>query len=393
MAASNTHNIVILGGSYSGMGAAHGLLKALPAMRKYAGKDFKVIIVSNSTHFWFSVGAPRAMLKPYPKDLMDSFIPISKGFSKYPSSDFEFVFGEITSIDTNAKDVLYKAKNENDEIAGATSNLHYDSLIIASGSRGPSPLFSLHGSHVATLEAYKDMHVKVPAAKSIFVMGGGSAGVETAGELGYLYGKNTKEPKDVTIYSGADRLLAGLQPHIGAKAEEILNGMGVKVVHKVRLESENVLPSGQTEVKFDNGETKNLDLLIVATGRQPYAPFLPSSISTDKRGRIESDAFLRVKDQESIYSTGDVSSVSPGGLIFVMFATPILVGNVVADLTGKGKAKEYKPMTEKDMQIVPLGPETGTGAIFGWRLPGFAVKMMKSKDMMWSKAMQNVMGS
>ena len=392
MTGSKVHNIVILGGSFSGIGAAHGLLKALPGMKKDTGKDFKVTMVSNSSHFWFSVAAPRAMIKPFPDDIMDSFVPISKGFSKYPSTDFEFIFGEITSLNSSGKIVEYKSKNETEELAPTPSQISYDTLLLATGSQGPSPLYSLHGSHVPTLDAYKDLHARVPKAKSVMIMGGGTAGTETAGEFGHLYGKNSKEPKELSIYSGTDRLLAGLQPKIGARAQEILDGMGVKTVHMTRLESSKVLPSGQTEAKLDNGETKIVDILIIATGRKANAPFLPSSIPTNRTGHVESDAFLRVPSVDSVYATGDVSSQSNGGLMFVHFGTPVLVGNMVADLSGKGKAKEYKPMTTKDMQIVPLGPQEGTGAIFGWKIPSFMVKMIKGKDMMISKAMETVMG-
>lgn len=98
---SNTHNIVILGASFAGIAVAHGLLKALPALIKDTKKSYKVTLMSNSTHFWWNVGAPRAMLKPYPNDNMDSFIPIEKGFKQYPSELYEFVHAEITGVETD----------------------------------------------------------------------------------------------------------------------------------------------------------------------------------------------------------------------------------------------------------------------------------------------------
>lgn len=392
MSEPTTHNIVILGGSFAGLPTAHGLLKALPAVKKATNKDYKVILVSNSSHFWFSVGAPRAMLKPFPNDIMDSFVPISKGFFKYPSSDFEFVFGDVTAVDTDSKNISYKAKNENDEVAERTSALRYDTLVIATGATGPSPLYSLHGSHVPTLNAYKDLHARVPGAKSVMVVGGGTAGVETAGELAYMYGKGTKEPKEIIIYSGAPRLLMGLQPGIGAKAENILESMGVQVVHGVRSESTTVLPSGQTEIKMNNGETKTVDVLIVATGRRPHAPFLPATIPVNDAGKIETDAYLRVPSLKGVYAVGDVSSQSNGTAMFVNFSTPVVIGNIVAELSDKGVGKEYKPLTTKDMALVPVGPQDGVGAVFGWKVPAWFVKMAKGKTMMFSQAVSTVMG-
>ena len=398
MASSNPHNIIVIGSSYAGLGIAHKLLKELPSLEKETGKKFKVTMMSNSTHFWFSVGAPRAMLKPYPKDIMDSFIPVSKGFSQYPSSAFDFVFAEVTSLDTSKREVLYKAKsqqNDREEVAPEISTRHYDTLVLATGSSGPSPLYSVHGSHLPTLNAYKDVQARLPDAKSIIVVGGGTAGTETAGELGHLHGKSTKSPKDITILSGNERLLTGLRPSIGAKAEEFLAKMGVKVVHNVKLESQTALPNGKTQVKLSDGETKEVDLLLVATGRKPVSGWLPASIPLSKSGQVECDDYMRVSSQKSTWVSGDLASISNGGLIYLQTMTPCLAGNIIADLKGKGQAamKPHKPMTTKEMQVVPVGPEKGVGAVMGWWMPSFAVTMLKGKNMFFPNAIKGVMGT
>lgn len=398
MASSSPHNIVILGGSFGGLSVAHKLLKELPGLEKATGKKFKVTMISNSTHFWFSVGAPRAMLKPYPKDLMDSFVPISKGFSQYPSTAFDFVFAEITSLDTSNRDVLYSVKsqqNGTEEVASETSRMHYDTLVLATGSKGPDPLYSLHGSHLPTLKAYKDVQSRLPAARSVMVVGGGSAGTETAGELGHLHGKSTKSPKDITILSGNKRLLPGLQPGIGAKAEGILTKMGVKVVHNVKLDSQSALPNGKTQVKLSNGETQEVDLLLVAVGRKPVSDWLPSSVPLNRSGQVECDGYMRVSSQPSTWVTGDLASISNGGLIYLQTMTPCLVGNIIAELKGKGQEamKPHKPLTTKEFQLVPLGPEKGVGAMFGWSMPGFAITMIKGKNMFFPRAEGEVMGT
>ena len=398
MASSDPHNIVILGGSYAGMGVAHKLLKDLPSLEKEAGKRFKVTMISNSTHFWFSVGAPRAMLRPYPKDIMDSFIPISKGFSQYPSSAFDFVFAEISSLETSKREVLYNLKsqqNETEEVASETSTMHYDTLVLATGSKGPDPLYSYHGSHLPTLNAYKDVQGRLPGANSVMVVGGGSAGTETAGELGYLHGKSTKSPKNITILSGNQRLLPALRASIGAKAEEFLTKMGVKVVHNVKLDSQTELPDGKTQVKLSNGETEEVDLLLVAVGRKPVSDWLPSSIPLTKSGQVECDGYMRVSSQPATWVTGDLASISNGGLIYLQTMTPCLAGNIIAELKGKGQEamKLHQPLTTKEMQFVPVGPEKGVGALFGWAAPSFMVTMVKGKNMFFPNAMKGVMGT
>ena len=384
---SDTHNIVILGGSYSGLAVAHGLLKALPDLKSQTGKSYKVTIITNSTHFWFSVGAPRAMFIPYPKDIMDSFIPIEKGFKQYPSGLFDLVHAEIIGVEAEKKTVLYKVKNEKEEPAPNTDTMSFDSLVIATGSKGPSPLYSYHGSHVPTLDAYKDVQSRLASVQSIMIVGGGTAGTETAGEIGHLHGKKTPSPKDITILSGHERLLKGLRPAIGQRAQEFLEGMGVKVEHNLKLTDSTDLRNGTTEVILSDGSTRKVDMLLVATGRKPASSYLSSSL-LDDQGRVVCDAYTRVPSLKNVWVTGDMAQNSPGGIMYIRFAVPITVGNIVAELSGKGKPKEYKPMTTKETQFVPIGPEYGVGAAFGWWIPSAVVRMLKSKTMFFPNAIK-----
>lgn len=384
---SDPHNIVILGGSYSGLAVAHGLLKALPGLKTQTGNSFKVTMITNSTHFWFSVGAPRAMFIPYPKDVMDSFIPIEKGFKQYPSGLFDLVHAEITGVDTEKKTVLYKLKSEKEETAPDISTIPFDSLVIATGSKGPSPLYSYHGSHVPTLDAYKDIQSRLPSAQSIMIVGGGTAGTETAGEIGHLHGKKTSSPKDITILSGHERLLKGLRPSIGQRAQEFLQGMGVKVEHNLKLTDSNDLGNGTTEVTLSDGSTRTVDMLLVATGRKPASSYLPSPL-LDDQGRVICDACTRVPSLKNVWVTGDLAQNSPGGILYIQFASPTTVGNIVAELGGKGKVKEYKPLTTKETQFVPVGPDYGVGAAFGWWIPSAVVRMVKGKTMFFPNAIK-----
>lgn len=384
---SNLHNIVILGGSFSGLAVAHGLLKALPSLNAQTGKSYKVTIITNSTHFWFSVGAPRAMFIPFPKDIMDSFIPIEQGFKQYAPDLFELVHAEITGLETEKRTVLYKLKNEKDETAPNTNTISFDSLVLATGSKGPSPLYSYHGSHVPTLDAYKDIQSRLPSTKTIMIIGGGTAGTETAGEIAHLHGKKTSSPKDITILSGHERLLKGLRPAIGQRAQEILQGMGVMVKHDLKLTDSEDLGNGTTKVILSDGSTRIVDMLLVATGRKPASSYLPSSL-LDDQGRVVCDDYTRVPSLQKVWVTGDMAQNSPGGLMYIQFAVPTTVGNIVAELGGKAKTKKYKPLTTKETQFVPIGPNYGVGAAFGWWVPSAVVKMVKAKNMFFPNAIK-----
>ena len=390
----STHDIVILGASYSALGAGHGILKQLPALAKKTGKSYKVTFITNSTHFWFSVGAPRAMLKQYPKDIMDSFIPVKTGFEQYPPELYEIMHAEITDLDTGKREASYKLKDDRDDFISDTKTIHFDTLLIATGSKGPSPLYSYHGSYLPTLQAYKDVQARLPKAETVVVVGGGSAGTETAGELGHLHGKKSSSPKDITILSGNSRLLPGLRPAIGKRAQEMLEEMGVKVEHNLRVRDSKDLGNGSTQITLSDGSSRTVDLLLMATGRKPASSWVPPSL-LDSDGKVTVDEYNRVPSVKGVFAGGDIASNSPGGIIFIKFSTPTLVNNILADLdvSGKQKMKPYKPFTTKETQVVPVGPDQGVGAAFGWWLPSMVVKMVKSKTFMFDQALKTVMGT
>ncbi|CAF9915757.1 MAG: hypothetical protein ALECFALPRED_010320 [Alectoria fallacina] len=219
------------------------------------------------------------------------------------------------------------------------------------------------------------------------IVGGGTAGTETAGEIGHLHGKKTSSPKDITILSGHERLLKSLRPSIGQRAQEFLQGMGVKVEHNIKLTDSNDLGNGTTEVTLSDGSTRTVDMLLVATGRKPASSYLPSSL-LDDQGRVICDAYTRVPSLKNVWVTGDLAQNSPGGIMYIQFASPTTVGNIVAELGGKGKIKEYKHLTTKETQFVPVGPDYGVGAAFGWWIPSAVVRMVKGKTMFFPNAIK-----
>jgi NADH dehydrogenase FAD-containing subunit len=170
-------NIVILGGSYAGVSTAHRILKQAAK----AG-PFKITLVSPNTHFYWSIASPRGLV---PGQLSDEklFQHIVAGFNQYPASQFEFILASAESLDVEAKKV---------GISGCTGNktLDYDFLVLATGShtKGDTPFKGL-GSTEATKDALHDIQARVKEAKTIVIAGAGVTGVETAGELGFEYGR------------------------------------------------------------------------------------------------------------------------------------------------------------------------------------------------------------
>lgn len=180
LASQTMTNVVIFGGSYAGVSTAHRILKQATRTA-----PFKITLVSPDTHFYWSMASPRGLV---PGQLTDEklFQPVASGFNKYPASQFEFILASAESLDVEAKKVRISGSSGDKE-------LDYDYLILATGSHteGGTPFKGL-GSTEATRDALHGLQARVKEAKTIVVAGAGVTGTETAGELGFEYGRLKK---------------------------------------------------------------------------------------------------------------------------------------------------------------------------------------------------------
>lgn len=174
-------NIVIVGGSFAGVGTAHRILKQ--AAKTLPSGSFKITLVSQDSHVYWNVASPRAIISGQLSD-DQIFQAIAPGFSQYPAGSFEFVLATATGLDVDNK-ALEVVDSE-----GNNKRIEYDYLLIGTGARAnPGAPFKSIGSTDKTKAALHEYQEKIKAAKKIVVVGAGPTGVEVAGELAYEYGQ------------------------------------------------------------------------------------------------------------------------------------------------------------------------------------------------------------
>ncbi|KAI9828123.1 MAG: hypothetical protein M1832_003650 [Thelocarpon impressellum] len=371
------HNIVVLGGSFAGLGVAHYLLRhTVPDLTAAArsGPTYKVIVVSTSTHLYWTVGAPRAIVGEKLLPLNKEFTPITDGFKGYPPGSFEFLHAEAIQLDPAKRTVSLKPLAASPD---APAVLDYGTLVIATGTTSTSALWSASGGHDKTLAAYKEVRAAIPTAESILVAGGGPAGVETAAELAFEFRKT----KDITLLSGSTKLLGGVKSDIGTPAEKVLRNLGATVRHNVRVSASRTLPSGKTQLTLSDGSSLTVDLFIDATGLRPSTSFLPGALR-DARGAVLTDeATLRVTGAgERVYALGSVASFSKGGLLDVWNPIPALAANLAYDVSAGAVGAERTYKSAAETMIVPVGRSKGVGVVYGWSVPSLVVWALKGRD-------------
>ncbi|MCJ1437498.1 hypothetical protein MMC27_006885 [Xylographa pallens] len=382
--ASNHHEFLILGANFAGVGTAHYLLRhTIPALLKLdATRTYHVTLVSPSTHFFWKIGAPRTLASPDLIPLSKVLLPVVDGFQEYSTDQYTIETGAAVGFNPEQRTVTVELPSKD------TKTLHYTTLIIATGTSSPSAVWTLNGSHENTINAMKELHTTLPSAKTILIAGGGPAGTETAGEIGSLYPK-----AQTTILSGTSRLLSRLSKATSHDVQVRLNKLGVEVIHDLRVTSVKKLDGGATELTFDNGTTRTVDVYIDSTGGKPNTSFLPKEWLNEQGQVLNDDKSLRltVPGSEGIYAIGDVGSYSHGGIMDVKAGVAPLCSSIAIDVAktiDPSKAGAFKQKNFKwipDTQFVPTGPKGGVGQLFGWRVPSLMVWAFKSRNFMVEK--------
>lgn len=390
------HNIVVVGGNIAGVPAAHYLIRHVLPRVNPANDDkpqYTVTLVSPSDHTFFKIGAPRALFSEDQSLLNKPFASIRDAFSHYNSLEFTFVQGEAVQLDETAKSISVKLTNDT-----KLTSIHYDSLVIATGTTSASPLWTLHGDHQITKDASTEIFKLLVQAQTILVAGGGPAGVETVGEIAYQYISSGKE---IILLSGGTRLLPRLKNQNAAKtAETKLAALNVKVIHQIKVSSSTKLSNGRTSLTLSDGTIRVVDVYIDATGGKPNTNFLPASwLDNSKRVVADKSTLRATQAPAGVYSIGDVASFSMGNIMDAGWVIPALGYSIWFDLhentdgwkghvpaiTTALKEKKYKQI-EVDMQVIPISPKGGVGVLFGWQIPNFLVWLIKSRTFMLESA-------
>lgn len=395
----STETILIIGGSYAGIGAAHFACRhVLSQLPKKEGVTYNVIMVNPSKDLYWRFAAPRACASKQMMPTNKVFFPIEPSFT-YAFPKFKFVQGTATHVDSAGQTVSVRT------ISGEQLTIPYAALVIATGFTTHSELFT-QTTDATDLEAtYDSFQAQLKNAKTVVIGGGGPVGVETAGEIAELLngrpGFFASAPKEVkakvTLICGDKKLLPILRPQIAQQAEQLLKGLGCDVTYNTRVVSaikEGEHDGGRIRVELSNSETIEADIYIDCTGSRPNTSFLPKEW-LDNRNKVACNPqTLRVEHESAgprVYAVGDVASYTRGGVLDMSDAIPVAMTNLRTDLiahfSGKppGGDRHYKPNL-KESQICPIGTQKGVGAFNGFKMPSQAIWLIKGRSYLLNMA-------
>lgn len=429
-------NVIILGASFGGLSCAHHFLDyTIDKLRTTnQAPSYRLILIGPSTHIYWNIGAPRALVAPGLIGHEEAFIAIEPGFHRHRGHQFTIIQGTATSMDATNRTITIECSNyeamkrahfiQPKELQKTANNLRasdlpriqtlsYHALICCTGTSAHSDLLSLHGEHLLTADALNKFHTQVGQAHSIVICGGGCSGVEVAGQLAtYLNFKHysffktrVKNPKQITLITGGDRCLPGLPDKVSLAAEKELKKLGVNIKHNVRVNKtvDWFDQTGATRIEFDDDTSMIADVYVACTGVYPNSSYAPESIKDGKGYILTNNQTMRVDVAgERVYAVGDVASYSQNYVMDVHPAVPVVMHNLLNDLLihelhlaspyggNDDRIAEFKDelyvQREKDSQLCPISKHGGVGILTGLVLPKVMVHALKGHDYRVCKA-------
>ncbi|MEM7095621.1 MAG: dihydrolipoyl dehydrogenase [Actinomycetota bacterium] len=183
--------------------------------------------------------------------------------------------------------------------ASGDVDLTADSVLIATGSAPRSlPGFDIDGQLVMTSDEFLSLD-RVPA--SVAVIGGGAIGCEFASLL-------TDLGSDVHLFEYLPNLVAGADIDCSKVLERSFKRRGMTVRTGIGVTGHEPQPTGGTRLSFGEGETVDVELIVMCVGRGPVTRGLglaATAVGVDERGFVQVDQDLRTAEP-GVFAAGDV---------------------------------------------------------------------------------------
>jgi NADH dehydrogenase FAD-containing subunit len=193
---------------------------------------------------------------------------------------------------------------------GSGAEVRYDAVSFNTGSEVPMDLLDSTGADVFPVKPIENLLAarrKIREAGlgkkfRVIVVGGGSAAVEIAANLGHL-GRDTGKIGGITLVSRS-AVLGEFPEKARAQARGALARWGVETIEGIAVES---IDNGG--VRLEDGANLEGDMVFVAIGIRPSSLFRDSRLPTGKDGGLLVNDSLQCVDHPELFGGGDCVSL------------------------------------------------------------------------------------
>ncbi|TSC88819.1 MAG: hypothetical protein G01um10143_716 [Parcubacteria group bacterium Gr01-1014_3] len=384
--------IVILGAGFGGLHAAITIGKQL---RRYKLDDkYEVILVDRNdfqtyTPTLYEAATTSKETANY-LDLKSIItIPVQTAIKGLPVN---FIKGEITKLDLMNGDIHLAREDQEEQI-------RYEYLLLALGAEtnyfnikglkeNSLPLKTFYDS-IKIRDRVLELFAEKPHIK-IVIGGGGSTGVELAGEIRQWLGELKKELSPqcnaaVSIVDAGPRILGPFSERISRKATKRLTKLGVEIVNNSHIAK--VQPQLAT---LEDGKEIPFDLLVWTGGVKSSSLMETMPLKTEPKGRVvvenEMNCLPQTPDLKlygKVYGIGDAicfmnpktGKAMPGVARAAISQATIAAKNIIGEiLERENKATRVKRYIFRPMDypyVIPIGGKYAIAKIGPILISGF----------------------
>ncbi len=329
------------------VGAGHAHLMVLARCDEYVKRGHQVMVVSPSPYHYYS-GMGSGMLAGFyrPQDIRFNIRKLVE------SRGATFIDDAVVAVDFNKRTLRLSRGGE----------IVYDVASFNIGSTVALERLSVARQNVFPVKPITNLMkarhyiIGLPSDKTpdILVIGGGSSGLEIAGNAWKLVNSLGRTGR-ITIVSGR-RLLNGLPDKAYRLARASLEERGIAVLNGVSASAIE-----DASVRLSTGKSLDFDVCFVATGVEPPPLFKESGLPSGETGGLLINENLQSIAHPELFCGGDCADLIGRPLakigVYAVRESQILFHNILAVL-GNRPLKIFRPQ-KRFLLIFNLGDDTG----------------------------------
>ena len=326
-------SIIIIGGGIAGTRVAQDL-------SKFSKNGFVIKLIDKKEYFEVPYGTLRGLVEPeYGKTLRKKYQDFLK---------IEFILGNVINISAE-KIRLVDGREFTFDIAIIATGSSYRSFSIP---KPPDTMIRIKERE----NQFQEENQKLLNAQDILIIGGGTVGVELAGDIAYTYPK-----KNITLIESLPKLLNNFKARASKIAKKQLEKMGVKVIL-----NEFIQKDMKEEGLWFSQKSNNLytaDLVYFCVGISPNTSIMESYFpnSIDNNHRIKVNRKLQLGTSKNIFVIGDCNNIKEFKLGYLADKqAQFLIKNLKKLMRSNFNYKSlssYRP--KSTISIIPIGKKKG----------------------------------
>ena len=343
--------VVVIGGGLAG-------ISFIKEIEKLKNKDIEIMLIEPKDYLEVPYGMLRALV-----DSKDYGTKVRRRISEIiDSKHFQSKVAEL---------------KENEVHLDTGEVVEFDYAIIATGSaaKGFADLKIRDKQDIETRTRQWEKHANdLKIAKKVAIIGGGTVGVELAGEIADYY-----SDKEIVLYQRGNRLLQHLPVKASNKAYKVLSDLGVKGMLNSAVTSFE--EKDKYVITDSMGNVQKYDLVYKSFGNYYESEYLKENVTSlvNNNSQLIVNDFLQLKNNTRIWAIGDINNVPEIKLgTLAIKQAKLTAVNLIRQFSGKS-LKRYKPV-KGSLSFITLGTKNGIAQLPFGRLDFLAMYKQK-KDL------------